>query len=107
MEYQWPTGLSRDQWADLNWGLIHHATVYTDIHHDADGKVTLIVAEQGCKLWIAYYPRLSYTRKDVHRYFDGTLEKPPEDVASDSAPEDLNREDFAVGLTLVMLPGDC
>ncbi|KAK0187048.1 hypothetical protein F5146DRAFT_1004016 [Armillaria mellea] len=38
-QYDWPHGLSKEQWGDLNWGLLHHSLTWTEKHHDADGKI--------------------------------------------------------------------
>ncbi|KAK0478686.1 hypothetical protein EDD18DRAFT_1364521 [Armillaria luteobubalina] len=96
-QYDWPHGLSREQWSDMNWGLLHHATTYTDEHHDADGKMTLIIGEQGSKLWAVTFPKKPLEREEVHTYFDQALqfELPTE--------ED---ELLCVSFTLVLLPGD-
>ncbi|KAK0479491.1 hypothetical protein IW261DRAFT_1419599 [Armillaria novae-zelandiae] len=50
-QYDWPHGLLREQWSDMNWGLLHHASTYMDEYHDADGKMTLIIGEQGISPW--------------------------------------------------------
>ncbi|KAK0482825.1 hypothetical protein EDD18DRAFT_1362462 [Armillaria luteobubalina] len=96
-QYDWPHGLSREQWSDMNWGLLHHATMYTDEHHDADGKMTLIIGKQGSKLWVVTFPKKPLEREHVHTYFDQALqfELPTE--------ED---ELLCVSFTLVLLPGD-
>ncbi|PBK71193.1 hypothetical protein ARMSODRAFT_66522 [Armillaria solidipes] len=109
-EYSWPTGMSREQWSDMNWGAEHHAAVYTKHHHDGQGKNMVIVAEQGCKLWTAYSPVRPYTRREVQEYYNGTLELYVNDLSSseeDVEGEGPQRLDYAVGYTLLMLPGDC
>ncbi|KAK0217203.1 hypothetical protein IW262DRAFT_1464254 [Armillaria fumosa] len=96
-QYDWPHGLSREQWSDMNWGLLHHAATYTDEHHDADGKVSLIVGEAGSKLWVVTFPKQPLDRKTVTDYFDQALQfhLPTE--------EDKN---LCISFTLVLLPGD-
>ncbi|KAK0477183.1 hypothetical protein EDD18DRAFT_1114777 [Armillaria luteobubalina] len=74
LQYDWPHRLSREQWSDMNWGLLHHATTYTDKHHDADGKMTLIIGEQGSKLWAVTFPKKPLEREEMHTYFDQALQ---------------------------------
>ncbi|KAK0472341.1 hypothetical protein IW261DRAFT_1570931 [Armillaria novae-zelandiae] len=96
-QYDWPHGLSREQWSDMNWGLLHHATTYTDEHHDTDGKMTLIIGEQGSKLWAVTFPKRPLERRQVDTYFDQALQ---------FAPPTGNNEELCVSFTLVLLPGD-
>ncbi|KAK0488357.1 hypothetical protein EDD18DRAFT_1359613 [Armillaria luteobubalina] len=96
-QYDWPHGLSREQWSDMNWGLLHHATTYTDEHHDADGKMTLIIGEHGSKLWAVTFPKRPLERQRVNTYFDQALQPAP--------PTETN-EQLCVSFTLVLLPGD-
>ncbi|KAK0493513.1 hypothetical protein EDD18DRAFT_1356435 [Armillaria luteobubalina] len=96
-QYDWPHGLSREQWSDMNWGLLHHATTYTDGHHDADGKMTLIIGEHGSKLWAVTFPKGPLERQQVNTYFDQALQP---------APPTETDEQLCVSFTLVLLPGD-
>ncbi|KAK0488091.1 hypothetical protein EDD18DRAFT_1360046 [Armillaria luteobubalina] len=96
-QYDWPHGLSREQWSDMNWGLLHHATTYTNEHHDADGKMTLIIGEHGSKLWAVTFPKRPLERQWVNTYFDQALQPAP--------PTETN-EQLCVSFTLVLLPGD-
>ncbi|KAK0491934.1 hypothetical protein EDD18DRAFT_1358359 [Armillaria luteobubalina] len=96
-QYDWSHGLSREQWSDMNWGLLHHATMYTDEHHDADGKMTLIIGEHGSKLWAVTFPKRPLERQRVNTYFDQALQPAP--------PTETN-EQLCVSFTLVLLPGD-
>ncbi|KAK0481019.1 hypothetical protein EDD18DRAFT_1363528 [Armillaria luteobubalina] len=54
--------------------------MYTDEHHDVDGKMTLIIGEQGSKLWVVTFPK-----KPLEHEEDELL---------------------SVSFTLVLLPGD-
>ncbi|KAK0481944.1 hypothetical protein EDD18DRAFT_1362942 [Armillaria luteobubalina] len=96
-QYDWPHGLSREQWSDMNWGLLHHATTYTDGHHDTDGKMTLIIGEHGSKLWAVTFPKGPLERQQVNTYFDQALQPTP--------PTETD-EQLCVSFTLVLLPGD-
>ncbi|KAK0472041.1 hypothetical protein IW261DRAFT_1571286 [Armillaria novae-zelandiae] len=96
-QYDWPHGLSREQWSDMNWGLLHHACTYTDEHHDADGKMTLIIGEQGSKLWTVTFPNRPLERHVVTDYFDQALQ---------FALPTQQDECLCVSFTLVLLPGD-
>ncbi|KAK0421502.1 hypothetical protein EV421DRAFT_1917378 [Armillaria borealis] len=100
-QYDWPHGLSREQWADANWGLIHHAGTLTGEHHEVDGKIGLIAAEQGCKLWMTFFPKEKFLRDNVDEYFDAIFN------CSSSEEQPRPSLDVAVGYTLVLLPGDC
>ncbi|KAK0474055.1 hypothetical protein IW261DRAFT_1569042 [Armillaria novae-zelandiae] len=86
-QYDWPHGLSREQWSDMNWGLLHHACTYMDEHHDADGKMTLIIGEQGNLLNAMF----------VTDYFDQALQF--------TLPTQQDKC-LCVSFTLVLLPGD-
>ncbi|KAK0185376.1 hypothetical protein F5146DRAFT_1005364 [Armillaria mellea] len=65
LQYDWPHGLSKEQWGNTNWGLLHHALTWTEEHHDADGKIALIAAEQGCKLWVSIFPTRALHHHEV------------------------------------------
>ncbi len=102
-----PTGMSREQWSDMNWGAEHHAAVYTEHHLMAKGRTRSSWAEQGCKLWTAYSPARPYTRREVQEYYNGTLELCVNDLSSSEEEvegEGRQRLDYAVGYTLLMLP---
>ncbi|PBK79268.1 hypothetical protein ARMGADRAFT_1040931 [Armillaria gallica] len=62
--YDWPHGLSREQWGDANWGLLHHALTWTEEHHDGDGKIALIARRTGPSgaVHAVYTPEPSFTR---------------------------------------------
>ncbi|KAK0466566.1 hypothetical protein IW261DRAFT_1426836 [Armillaria novae-zelandiae] len=96
-QYDWPHGLSREQWSDMNWGLLHHACTYTDERHDADGKMTLIIREQGSKLWMVTFPNRPLKCHVVTDYFDQALQ---------FALPTQQDEHLCVSFTLVLLPGD-
>ena len=96
-QYEWPHGLSREQWSDMNWGLLHHAATYTDEHHDADGKMTLIIGEQGSKLWVVTFPKRPLEYQEVTEYFDQALQF--------HFPTEEDKG-LCVSFTLVLLPGD-
>ncbi|KAK0502138.1 hypothetical protein EDD18DRAFT_1100628 [Armillaria luteobubalina] len=71
--------------------------MYTDEHHDTDGKMTLIIGKQGSKLWAVTFPKKPLECKEVHTYFNQALQfKLPTE-------ED---ELLCVSFTLVLLPGD-
>lgn len=99
-QYDWPHGLSREQWGDANWGLLHHALTWTEEHHDGDGKIALIAAEQGCKLWVAIFPIRALRHDEVFQFYDEALN-------INDRNKTRHRQDLSVGFTLVLLPGDC
>ncbi|THV01672.1 hypothetical protein K435DRAFT_853532 [Dendrothele bispora CBS 962.96] len=44
------------QTLDKSWGLIHQPGTFTQWHHDADGKLTLINCKTGAKIWSIFIP---------------------------------------------------
>ncbi|KAJ7587965.1 hypothetical protein C8J56DRAFT_940600 [Mycena floridula] len=56
-EYPPTTDIPVDVYQLRHWILIHHGTVYTYPHHDANGLATVILPEVGDKLWAPMWPK--------------------------------------------------
>ncbi|KAK0184209.1 hypothetical protein F5146DRAFT_1006715 [Armillaria mellea] len=99
-QYDWSHGISKEQWGNMNWGLLHHALTWTEEHHDADGKIALIATKQGCKLWVTLFPMQDLHHNKVFQFYDDALN-------INGHNESRHRQDLSLGFTLVLLPGDC
>ncbi|KAF9008502.1 hypothetical protein BDZ89DRAFT_1048193 [Hymenopellis radicata] len=80
--------IPRQQWADRLWGLLHQAMTNTTAHHDADGKVTIILGQAGYKFWFVITPAAGQaaTREELEAFqkslFDAEQAvKYPENIA--------------------------
>ncbi|SJL13933.1 uncharacterized protein ARMOST_17384 [Armillaria ostoyae] len=93
--------LPREQVTDRTWALLHHAGTLSRWHRDTIGKLTIIIVDRGCKLWIEQHPRKSLTRSEIDLWFEGSMED--NDEPSTSALSSLQESDAA---TIVILPGD-
>ncbi|KAL0574861.1 hypothetical protein V5O48_007101 [Marasmius crinis-equi] len=69
-----------EMWRDLTWGLSHAGQVVTWLHHDGDGKMTVIQALTGAKIWTVFVPSSSLSSKevqDVHKWLAERKDKLP------------------------------
>uniref|UniRef100_A0A0W0FGA9 Uncharacterized protein n=1 Tax=Moniliophthora roreri TaxID=221103 RepID=A0A0W0FGA9_MONRR len=54
-------------WPDVLWALAHAGKVITWWHHDRDGKMTIVNAETGAKIWTLFIPSSHLTTAEAHR----------------------------------------
>ncbi|PBK86762.1 hypothetical protein ARMGADRAFT_1035318 [Armillaria gallica] len=94
--------LPREHVTDCTWALLHHAGTLSRWHRDMDGKLSIIIVDRGCKLWIERHPWISLSWSQIDRWFVWSMEdndKPSMTVG----PGDTETSDAA---TLLILPGD-
>ncbi len=91
--------LACEDWADRNWGLIHQGGTLTYWHHDANGKVTMIIVERGVKMWLQLHIKRPLPRSQVDIIFEKIIQYK-------DADEEITWEDDAEAVTLLLLPGD-
>ncbi|KAL0572250.1 hypothetical protein V5O48_009712 [Marasmius crinis-equi] len=83
-------------WRDLTWGLVHASQIITWWHHDADGKVTVVTAVTGAKIWTLFIPdpRLSPDEvRDIHIWLAERKERLP-------------LPSFGTLVNVLLMPGD-
>ncbi|KAJ8089776.1 hypothetical protein PM082_018352 [Marasmius tenuissimus] len=83
-------------WRDGSWGLMHDGQVVTWWHHDADGKMTVVNAETGAKIWTLFIPDASLppTRvQDIYRWMAQSKDRLP-------------KQCFGSIVNILLLPGD-
>ncbi|KAL0566694.1 hypothetical protein V5O48_015308 [Marasmius crinis-equi] len=83
-------------WRDLTWGLIHAGQVITWWHHDADGKVTVVNAETGAKIWTLFIPNAWLSSQEVQEVNRWMAER----------KERLPKENLGKIVNVLLLPGD-
>ncbi|KAL0577959.1 hypothetical protein V5O48_004030 [Marasmius crinis-equi] len=69
-----------EMWRDLTWGLSHAGQVVTWFHHDGDGKMTVIQALTGAKIWTLFIPDSSLSAEkvqDLHLWMAERKDKLP------------------------------
>ncbi|KAK7026712.1 hypothetical protein VNI00_015485 [Paramarasmius palmivorus] len=83
-------------WPDVLWALAHAGNVITWWHHDADGKMTIINAETGAKVWTLFVPNPALSATEVHRiqsWLAGSKDKLP-------------KPELGKIINILLLPGD-
>ncbi|KAJ8078239.1 hypothetical protein PM082_000445 [Marasmius tenuissimus] len=83
-------------WPDKIWGLVHGSPVISWWHHDSDGKMTVVNAESGAKIWSVFLPNPELTEqevRDVQLWLSQSKDKLPKDR-------------FGKVVNLFLLPGD-
>ncbi|KAK1218388.1 Lsd1/2 complex PHD finger containing protein Phf2 [Marasmius sp. AFHP31] len=69
-------------WPDFSWSLAHDGPTVTWWHHDSDGKMTIVNATSGAKVWTLFVPKpdLGPSKLErVHRWLAGSKDKLPND----------------------------
>ncbi|KAL0061156.1 hypothetical protein AAF712_012026 [Marasmius tenuissimus] len=69
-----------EQLRDLSWSLLHSGGSITHPHHDGDGKLTIVNAITGAKIWTLYVPNTSLSEekiRDAQIWLAGEKEKLP------------------------------
>ncbi|KAK0435000.1 uncharacterized protein EV420DRAFT_1488279 [Desarmillaria tabescens] len=93
--------LPREHVTDQTWALLHHGGTLSHWHRDTDGKLTLIMVDQGCKLWIEQHPQKSLARSEIDAWFVQSMED--NDEPSDG---DMSTMEMSKSGTILILPGD-
>ncbi|KAL0058321.1 hypothetical protein AAF712_015016, partial [Marasmius tenuissimus] len=83
-------------WGDTIWGLVHGSPTITWWHHDADGKMTIVNAESGAKIWTVFLPNSDLTENEVREV----------QVWLAQSKDKLPKEDFGKVMNILLLPGD-
>ncbi|KAL0064578.1 hypothetical protein AAF712_008523 [Marasmius tenuissimus] len=85
-----------EQLRDLSWSLLHSGGSITYPHHDGDGKLTIVNAVTGAKIWTLYMPNTSLSEekvRDAQTWLAGEKEKLP-------------KAEFFKIINVFLLPGD-
>ncbi|KAF9017884.1 hypothetical protein BDZ89DRAFT_1140438 [Hymenopellis radicata] len=93
------------QFVDRFWGLLHQGMTNTTLHHDADGKVTIILGQAGYKIWFVVYPagEVGGTPEEVARFQESLVE----DEDEGRYPDNISVYAFLIapGAILMQPPG--